>query len=152
MATAYIGIGSNLGNREKNLEISLGLIREKAGAIITESEVIESEPWGFEADTHFLNMVARLVTDLNPRALLASLMEIETEMGRKRSSKGYQSRIIDLDILLYDDLVIETGDLIIPHPQLHRRLFVLEPLSEIDPGLMHPVFKKTVSDLITLLK
>ena len=150
MATVFIGIGSNLGDRRLNLEQSVGSIALKAGSVIMQSGIYETEPWGFSSDSSFLNMVIKVETGLEPEELLFQLLDIEKEMGRVRTGKGYRSRVIDLDILLYDDLVINSGELVIPHPLLHKRMFVLEPLCEIAPDFVHPVLNKTIAELKTL--
>lgn len=152
MSLAYIGIGSNLGDRNDNLLRSVEYLSDRAGKVISVSGIYETEPWGFSAITSFLNMVARIDTALAPKDLLNELISIESRMGRKRRGDGYQSRIIDLDILFYDDLVVDTDQLVIPHPLLHIRSFVLDPLCEIAPDLVHPVLRKTVQQLRDELK
>lgn len=148
MATVFIGIGSNLGDRQSFLDESIVRIGCYAGEITGRSSVIETEPWGFESATPFLNMAVRIETDLSPADLLSQLLDIETGMGRIRRGKGYESRVIDLDILFYDDLVINNKDLVIPHPLLHKRLFVLKPLAELTPDLVHPVLNRSISELL----
>ncbi|MEZ4999923.1 MAG: 2-amino-4-hydroxy-6-hydroxymethyldihydropteridine diphosphokinase [Bacteroidales bacterium] len=138
MAVAYIGIGSNIGDRNGNLLRATEYLSDRTGKVISLSGIYETEPWGFSAGTPFLNMAAGVETALLPGELLKELIDIETGMGRVRSGSGYQSRIIDLDILFYDDLVLNTEALVIPHPLLHRRSFVLDPLAEIAPDLVHP--------------
>ena len=145
---AYIGIGSNLGDREENLRIAQRRIGESAGTIKSFSSVYESEPWGFKSDNKFLNMVVKIETLLEPKPLLQSLLEIEKTMGRLRSSIKYSSRIIDLDILFYGDLIYSDGELTIPHPHLHERMFVLIPMNEIDEDLIHPGLNKSVDSLL----
>ncbi|TFH39423.1 MAG: 2-amino-4-hydroxy-6-hydroxymethyldihydropteridine diphosphokinase [Bacteroidia bacterium] len=152
MATVYIGIGSNLGDRHIFIEDSLLRLERDVGNIVTRSTVIETEPWGFDSADSFLNMVTKIETLLSPGGLLESLLKIESDMGRIRSEPGYRSRVIDLDILFYDDLIIDSGDLAIPHPLLHRRLFVLQPMSEIAPDLVHPVLNKSISELLCELE
>jgi 2-amino-4-hydroxy-6-hydroxymethyldihydropteridine diphosphokinase len=148
MRTAYIGIGSNLGNREGNLSIAVTRIGETAGNILSASSVYETEPWGFRSDNKFLNMVLTIDSDLVPRALLQTLLKIEESMGRLRKSADYSSRIIDLDILFYDALIIKEDKLIIPHPHIQDRKFVLVPMAEIAPYFIHPVLNKSVMSLL----
>jgi len=149
MSVAYIGIGSNLGNREKNCREAIRLLNkdgENGITVVRQSSLIETEPWGMTGQPHFINMAAEVETELLPQQLLSLLMRIETKMGRNRTVK-WGPRIIDLDILMYDDLRIETENLVIPHPLLHERDFVLGPLSEIAPDKIHPVLNKTIRKL-----
>lgn len=147
MADVFIGIGSNLGDRQHNLKLAVEMVGNEVGAIISRSSVIETEPWGFESENLFLNMVIRVETELQPGELLDCLTRVETEMGRQRQGGGYHSRIIDLDILFYNDLIIDSDLLTIPHPLLHNRMFVLESLYEIAPALVHPILNKTIEQL-----
>ena len=148
MAVAYLILGSNIGNRFENLKAAIKLVNKHTGKITGQSSVYESEPWGFESTTSFMNQVIRIITHLNPELLLDQLIKTEEKLGRKRSNlKGYESRIIDIDILFYDDKVINTVNLIIPHPRLHLRNFVLEPLAELIPDFIHPLMKKSMAEL-----
>ena len=147
--TVFLGTGSNEGNRKDNLEKALEMIRARSGEILISSSLYETEPWGFEADTPFLNMVVKIETRLDPVNLLENMLSIERSMGRKRETKGYSSRIIDIDILFYDNLILESQNLHIPHPLLHKRLFVLVPLAEIAPDLIHPVYNKSILSLLS---
>jgi len=149
MKTAYLGIGSNLGNREENLNTAITRIGEMAGNILSVSSVYETEPWGFQSENKFLNMVVSIESVLGPRALLQTLLKIEESMGRQRTSVNFSSRIIDLDILFYNSLVKEEQGLIIPHPHIQDRRFVLIPMAEIAPDFIHPVFNESI---VTLLK
>jgi 2-amino-4-hydroxy-6-hydroxymethyldihydropteridine diphosphokinase len=152
MAAVFIGIGSNIENRKKNIEESQRFISESVGTIIERSSIYETEPVGFISETPFLNMVLQIETDFGPVQLLHALLNIEKEMGRVRSGDGYQSRVIDLDILFYNNLVIETKDLVIPHPLLHMRMFVLEPICEIAGDYIHPVLRRSLDELKDDLK
>lgn len=130
----YLGLGSNLGNREENIRKAILLIGEKVGTVLRQSSLIETEPWGFESENSFLNGVILVETTFTPRQTLKATQEIERELGRKRKSdslKKYADRPIDIDILLYDDLTIDEPDLKIPHPLMAQRDFVMIPLREI---------------------
>ena len=148
MAKAYIGLGTNIGNKRRNLIIAAALLAERAGDVLSISSFYETEPWGFESDNTFLNAALLLETELEPLQLLSLTQEIEKEMGRTQKSDGaYHDRIIDLDILLYDLCVINEAALVVPHPLMHKRQFVMEPLAEIAPMLVHPVLNKTMLEL-----
>ena len=129
----YLGLGSNIGDKEANIRTALDRIQESVGDVVRQSALYVSEPWGFESDNLFVNAVACVHTTLTPRQLLAATQRIERKMGRKKkSSKGvYHDRIIDIDILLYDDLHLSAPDLVIPHPLMWQREFVMTPLREI---------------------
>lgn len=144
----FLSIGSNLGNRKENLNSALARIGEETGRVLISSSVYETEPWGFDSGNMFLNMVLKVETKLLPTDLLESLLEIEKSMGRERDKKKYSSRVIDIDILFYEDLDIAYHNLKIPHPHIQDRRFVLVPLVEIAPDLIHPVLQKTVKDLL----
>ena len=146
-----IGLGSNLGDRFAALGRAMELIREEAGDIIASSSVWETEPWGFDADEQFLNMVVVIETAKQPWQLMQLFRSIEGRMGRKRSGGGkYESRIIDLDILLWEERVISIPGLEVPHPKLADRRFVLEPLYEVAPGAVHPVTGLTVTEMLQM--
>lgn len=148
MSIVFIGLGSNIGNRDLNIEMALEKLQKKGVKILCYSSFYATKPYGYTDQPEFLNGVAEITTDLTPRCLLNLLLDIESELGRKRRIK-WGPRIIDLDILFYDDLVIDEKGLTIPHPDLHNRRFVLEPLNEIDPEFIHPVLGKTVKELYT---
>jgi len=150
MKIVFLGIGTNMGTRESNLDHALEKIEEYVGPVIKSSAIYETEPWGFRAKGEFLNLVVKMETELNPHELLYKIQNIESLLGRIRKKKRYSSRIIDIDILLYDDLIIHEPDLKIPHPLLHERKFVLVPLCEIAPDMIHPVLKKSVSSLLEI--
>ena len=143
------GLGSNLGDRFAALRRAMEMINGEAGEIIATSSVWETEPWGFDADDQFLNMVIVLKTSLEPKGLIQRFRSIEGRMGRKKSGGGkYESRIIDLDILFWDDRVISIPGLEVPHPKLQSRKFVLEPLMEVAPETVHPVTGLTVAEML----
>jgi 2-amino-4-hydroxy-6-hydroxymethyldihydropteridine diphosphokinase len=146
MPTVYLGIGSNLGNRQNNCEKSLSLLEEKGITIIKRSSMIETEPWGVQDQPKFINLVVEIQTELEPGELFCTLKEIEVAIGRTETVR-WGPRIVDLDILFYNDAIINSSELIIPHPGIQDRIFVLKPLSEIAPDKMHPVLKKSVREL-----
>ncbi|HOF19804.1 MAG TPA: 2-amino-4-hydroxy-6-hydroxymethyldihydropteridine diphosphokinase [Bacteroidales bacterium] len=148
METVFLGLGTNLGEREENLRKAVLLIEEHIGKPVAESPVYETEPWGFTSEISFLNMAVKVETDLSPSGLLGRTLMIEAMMGRLREGKGYKSRIIDIDILLFGSRVIETRALQIPHPRLHERRFVLVPLSGIASDTVHPVLGKSIGELL----
>jgi 2-amino-4-hydroxy-6-hydroxymethyldihydropteridine diphosphokinase len=135
MYDVFIGIGSNLGNREDNCNDAIRRLGRSGIEIIARSSMYETEPWGVTDQPKFINMVIRIGTTLEPSELLAALKEIERKMGRVDTGK-WGPRVIDLDILLYGDLVIDEPDLTIPHPHMFERDFVLKPLSEIAPEII----------------
>lgn len=138
MHTAYLGLGSNLGDGKANLDKSLEMLAERVGEIVAVSTYMESEPWGFKSTNRFTNGAVAVKTELSPIELLDATQAIEREMGRTHKHKPgepYTDRIIDIDILLYDDLQIKTERLIIPHPHIENRDFVKIPLSEIKTKL-----------------
>jgi 2-amino-4-hydroxy-6-hydroxymethyldihydropteridine diphosphokinase len=152
MKNIFLGIGSDLGCRENNLNDAFTNIAEFIGPIVASSSVYETESWGFQSANQFLNIVVNVETDLVPSGLIGSILLIESRLGRIRSEKQYSSRVIDIDILLYNDLIFESESLRIPHPRLHERRFVLLPLCEIAPLFVHPEIKKSVSYLLKVCK
>jgi 2-amino-4-hydroxy-6-hydroxymethyldihydropteridine diphosphokinase len=152
MAKVYLSTGSNQGNRLNSLVQAAKLIDSLIGKIIKFSPVVESEPWGFEAETTFYNQVLMVETLQTPQQVLNRILEIEIKLGRKRIGKEYSSRIIDIDILFYDEKQLNENNLVIPHALLHKRKFVLDPLKYIAPDLVHPVFQTTISELLSQMK
>lgn len=135
MAELYLSLGTNLGDRRSNLDTALNLIAREVGIIKARSSIIETEPWGFDSPNCFLNMAVLVQTELKPMEVLDKTQKIEKDMGRisKTGTDGYHDRIIDIDILLYDDLTMDTPMLTIPHPRMYQRRFVMEPLAQIAP-------------------
>jgi 2-amino-4-hydroxy-6-hydroxymethyldihydropteridine diphosphokinase len=148
MKGIYLGLGSNLGDREANLEQAMQKITEHIGEIVSRSSVYETEPWGFNSSDQFLNMVIEVDTRLRPSGLLGRLLMIESLLGRLRSGNEYSSRTIDIDILLYRRRRMNRASLVIPHPRLQERKFVLVPLCEIAPGIVDPITGKTIAELV----
>lgn len=143
--TIYIALGTNLGDRPANLRAALRAL-PTAVTIIEESPVYETPPWGYKDQPAFLNMVIKAETDLEPESLLKYLKQLEAELGREQNFR-WGPRLIDLDILFYDDLAIDTPPLVIPHPRLHERAFVLVPLMDIAPNFVHPKIQKQINEL-----
>lgn len=150
MSIVYISIGSNLGDREENCKQALRLLQGSGILIKKQSLMYETEPWGVKDQPKFINMAIEVETDKKPEELLRILKEIEKEVGRKETVK-WGPRVIDLDILFYDNLILKTKNLEIPHPLLHERDFVLKPLCEIAPDKKHPVTGKTVKEMAASL-
>lgn len=147
MATVYIAFGSNLADRNKNIQAAISLLNSRPGIKISKiSSIIETEPQGGPAQGKFLNGAIEIKTDLRPKALLSVLQDIENQLGRKRTTEN-APRVIDLDIIFYADRIIDNPGLKIPHPRMHKRQFVLEPLREIAAGFIHPVLNKKIEDL-----
>lgn len=149
MATVYLGLGTNLGDKEANLRTAIHKLQKRIGKQVSLSSFYETAPWGFESDHSFLNAAIGLETSLSPIEILHIMQEIEKELGRtKKSVNGsYSDRLIDIDILLYDTLVLQTPELTIPHPLMTERDFVMKPLIEIAGNVIHPTRQKTLSEL-----
>lgn len=141
----YLALGTNLGDRALNLQKAIASLAPNVQTL-SQSSIYETEPWGYSDQPYFLNQVIKCSTSLEPAALLAFLKEIEAQMGRQETFR-FGPRLIDLDILFYDDLILDTPTLTIPHPRIIERAFVLIPLSEIAPDLIHPVKNKSIGEL-----
>lgn len=154
MAKLYLALGSNQGDRKALLDAARAACDASLGRVTGCSDYIETAPWGFSSPHPFLNAVLELETELSPLAILERTQEIERQLGRhtKSSAAGYQDRPIDLDLLLYDDLILETPRLTLPHPLMHLRDFVLEPLQQLAPTLRHPVLGLSIAELYSRLQ
>jgi 2-amino-4-hydroxy-6-hydroxymethyldihydropteridine diphosphokinase len=143
----YLALGSNLGDRQENLRSAIVSLSPQL-EVKAKSHVYETPPWGYENQPKFYNQVIKAETYLQPEPLLKHLKRLEVALGRRESFQN-GPRLIDLDLLLYDDLILSTPVLTLPHPRLHERGFVLLPLMDIAPGLVHPVLKKSVQEMAT---
>ena len=148
MHQVFLSIGGNLGNKRANFDKVYTHIQNELGCIILRSSVYETPPWGFDSEDSFWNQVLCIETLLNPSEILEKIKNIDAAFGRKRISEGYSSREMDVDILYFEDKIIETENLTIPHPLLHKRLFVVVPLAEIVPDWVHPVLKLTSVEML----
>lgn len=149
--SVFLGLGTNLGDKKKNIELAFDKIEEQIGNITSISALYLSKPQGFDSENLFVNCAIHIQTPLKPTEVLSETQSIEKDMGRKDKSEdiGYADRIIDIDILFYNNLIINNSStLIIPHPHIQERDFVLKPLSEIAPDLIHPVFNKSIEELL----
>jgi len=152
--TAYLGLGSNEGNRDELLERAIALTDEKAGKLVCRSSIFESEPWGFVSEHKFLNCVIAIETTLTPTRLLDVTQRIERQLGRRHKTSpailnpDYKDRPIDIDILLYDNRQIHTSRLIVPHPLMLKREFVWRPLLEISPDIVWPPTGKLLREMV----
>lgn len=144
----YLCIGGNLGEREANLEEAIGFIDINIGDVLGLSSVYESEPWGMTDVPNFLNQVVHIQCELSNEVLLKEIAELEEFFGRERSTGGYVSREMDVDVLFIDNEMVDTEALVVPHPKMSERRFVLEPLAEIAPELVHPQLKQSVAELL----
>ena len=153
VAIAYIGLGSNLGRKKANIRRTVKLLsKNKDIKILKISSLYETEPVGYVKQDWFVNACLKAETNLSPRQLLSVLKDIEKKLKKKKKFIRWGPRTIDLDILLYDNLRLKTKDLVIPHPEMHKRAFVLIPLMELEPNLVHPTKRKSILELLANLK
>lgn len=153
MALLYLSLGSNIGDRRSLLEAAVSLLSARLGRVTAVSEMFETEPWGFKSDNSFMNMAVCIETVLDPFECLSQTQLIEHELGRSEKTVNgvYHDRCIDIDLLDYDGIVLRTDSLTLPHPLMHLRSFVLEPLCSIAPALVHPVLGFSISELLVKL-
>jgi 2-amino-4-hydroxy-6-hydroxymethyldihydropteridine diphosphokinase len=147
MNKAYLLTGGNMGNRKVMLQQAIKLLSEYCGKVTAESSLYETAAWGKTDQSAFLNQALELTTELNARQLIRKILKVEKLMGRERKEK-YGPRIIDIDILLFNDEIYTIHFLKLPHPEMQNRRFALTPLAEIAPGIIHPVLKKTIKQLL----
>lgn len=147
MNLIYLSLGSNLGDREKNLDTALSELKNEGIVILKKSSIYETAPWGYEKQPEFLNMAMEGLTLLEPYDLLKLIKEIENKIGRKKTIK-YGPRVIDIDIIFYNNIILKSEVLTIPHPLMHKRDFVLKPLCEIASEFIHPELKISVKKLL----
>lgn len=147
----FILLGTNLGKRVLNLKSAVNFINKDIGLVLLKSKIYETEPWGVTDQPNFLNQVLKINTNLSPQNCLKNCLEIENKMGRERLRK-WGERLIDIDLLFYNDLKINTLDLVLPHPRLHERNFTLVPMEEIAADYIHPLFNKTMYELLDICR
>lgn len=153
MSVCFIGVGSNLGNRQEYINSAIEKLRTaKDCSVENISFIYETEPEGGPKQDKFLNAAIKIKTTLSPSELLSVLKKIESVLGRRPCEVKWSARPIDLDILLYDDIILETEELVIPHPLMHKRWFVLKPLCDIAKEIVHPVLKKNINELLKELE
>lgn len=150
----YLGLGSNLGDKRANLLLAISLIEKRIGRLVCQSAFYETEPWGYISSNTYQNAVISVETTLSPMEVLDITQDIERELGRlhKSTEGGYADRPIDIDLLLMDEWVLRNERLTLPHPLMQERMFVMMPLVEIAPTLVHPVLKKTICEIYNTMK
>jgi 2-amino-4-hydroxy-6-hydroxymethyldihydropteridine diphosphokinase len=148
MHKVYLGIGGNIGNKQQNFREAYQNIEKELGEIIKMSSIYETPPWGFQSEDLFWNSVIEILTLLSPEDLLSKIHSIEENFGRVRTLTRFSSREMDIDILYYDKIYMETETLVIPHPSIHLRKFVLVPLTEIAPNFKHPLLRLTSIEML----
>ena len=151
MNIVFLQLGGNLGDREQLLKDAILAIENRVGNIIDFSKVYESAPWRVEGQENYLNQILKVRTALLPDEVLSIVLDIEKKLGRIRLER-WGERLIDIDIIFYNDSIIETPDLCIPHKHLHERMFVLTPLHNIAPEMVHPKYNKTIEELLNMCR
>ncbi len=149
MEKVYLGLGTNLGNKEHNLYVAVRLINKRIGKVVSLSAFYETAPWGFSSENSFLNAACGIESNLSPWEILKETQAIEYELGRttKSTDGSYKDRLIDIDLLLYGNHVLHTPELELPHPRMTERRFVMDPLIEIAPNVVHPVLGKKLKEI-----
>ena len=150
MEEAYLLLGSNIGESKKYISDAIDFIKKNIGSVTAQSSLYQTASWGKTDQPDFINQVVRVETILDPQKLLENILVIEKKLGRERTEK-WGSRTIDIDLLFFGDQIVKEDNLVVPHPYLHERRFTLMPLIEIDPELLHPVFKETITQLYSKL-
>lgn len=151
----YLGLGSNLGNKERIIKKAIDRIGERVGTVVAVSSFYQTAPWGYQSVHTFCNAAMAVDTELPPEEVLKTVQVIERELGSKehrKSDGSYVDRLIDIDLLDYDGQILDTYALVLPHPYMHKRSFVMKPLVEIAPQWVHPVLGKTAVEILTGLK
>ena len=151
MNRIFLITGGNIGDRKKNLKVAAALVEKRIGKIIRSSKIYETDAWGIMNQPSFYNQVLIVESDFSANKVMQKILEIEKEMGRIRTIKN-AARIIDIDILFFNNETINKQNLIIPHPEIANRRFVLVPLNELVPEMIHPVLKKSIADLLSICK
>ena len=151
MNIVFLQLGSNLGERESLLQDAIIAIEGRIGKVVEKSKVYESTPWRVDGQENYLNQIVKVKTELLADDILSTILDIEKELGRIRLEK-WGERLIDIDIIFYNDSIIETAQLCVPHKHMHERMFVLTPMHNIAPELVHPIYNKTVAELLQICK
>ena len=146
MNIVFLQLGSNIGDRKMFLQKAIKNINMKLGTVVNFSKIYESEAWGVKNQNNYLNQILKITTNLDSNQILREVLDIEKILGRKRKEK-WGERCIDIDIILFNNDIIKTIELSVPHDYMHNRMFVLLPLSEIAPNMVHPIYKKTIKEL-----
>ncbi|HXB10702.1 MAG TPA: 2-amino-4-hydroxy-6-hydroxymethyldihydropteridine diphosphokinase [Bacteroidia bacterium] len=148
MNRVFLSLGSNRGNRQEYLQTATNVLEKRVGNLLQVSHIYETEPWKMNDGTNFLNQVILLETSLDAQEIMALIIETETSLGRIRSTSGYEPRTIDIDILFFNEEVIKSPSVTVPHPLISERRFILEPLCELAPNYIHPKLKKSLKQLL----
>ena len=147
MNIVFLQLGSNLGERELLLQDAIAAVEDRVGKVVEKSKVYESTPWRVEGQDNYLNQIIKVKTEMLADVVLSTILDVEKDLGRIRIEK-WGERLIDIDIIFYNDAIIETAQLCVPHKHMHERMFVLTPLHNIAPDMVHPKYNKTVEELL----